>query len=82
MRNRSRFLVSLILSLAVAFLPTVALAQEPGPAPAEEAITPTGYLLRGVASLAGLALTAFFAAGATAIAKRSKGSASTCAAAV
>lgn len=64
--------LTLVLILA---LPLLALAQEPAPAPPDEAITPAGYLLRGVVSLAGLALTAFFAAGATAIAKRSKGTA-------
>lgn len=61
--------------LLILSLPLLSFAQEPAPAPPEEAITATGYLLRGVASLAALALTAFFAAGAAAIAKRSKGSA-------
>lgn len=66
-----RLAFALLLALGLSF-PLLAFAQEAPPAPAEEAISVRGYVLMGVGSLAGLALTAVLAAGAAAIRARDK----------
>lgn len=66
---RLTFAVFLIVGLS---FPLLAFAQEAAPVPAGEAISLRGQLLTGVASLAGLALTALLAAGAAAVLRKSK----------
>lgn len=69
--RRARAATLLFVAFALSF-PFLALAQEAAPAPPDEVISVRGYVLTGIASLAGLAFTGLMAAGALAVSQKSK----------